>query len=127
MRIIDWSSDVYSSDLAQSPIGSNNPTVNNGFNTPTPTPDDPVLLTNSAYKMVAIDDQSVQQHDAFSQNRQQLQQPTTGSNTGTYNVLSAVPEPDTWVQLVAGFGEVGWVMLRSRSGMGAAVGWTLFP
>src|SRR3546814_5526647 len=55
--------------IAQSPIGSNDPTVNNGFNTPTPTPDDPVLLTNSAYKMVAIDDQSVQQNDAFSQTR----------------------------------------------------------
>src|SRR3546814_12358383 len=100
MRIIDWSSDVYSSDLAQSPIGSNNPTVNNGFNTPTPTPDDPVLLTNSAYKMVAIDDQSVQQNDAFSQTSQQLQQTTTGSNTGTNNVLSAVPEPETWVQQI---------------------------
>src|SRR3546814_7658742 len=100
MRISDWSSDVCSSDLqaieawyqanlatlpdpdtiAQSPIGSNDPTVNNGFNTPTPTPDDPVLLTNSAYKMVAIDDQSVQQNDAFSQTSQQLQQTTTGSN-----------------------------------------------
>ena len=108
--------------IAQSPIGSNDPTVNNGFNTPTPTPDDPVLLTNSAYKMVAIDDQSVQQNDAFSQTSQQLQQTTTGSNTGTNNVLSAVPEPETWVQLVAGFGMVGWLMRRSRSGTRASVG-----
>src|SRR3546814_12253818 len=28
--------------IAQSPIGSNDPTVNNGFNTPTPSPDAPV-------------------------------------------------------------------------------------
>src|SRR3546814_13018525 len=95
MRISDWSSDVCSSDL---------------------------LLTNSAYKMVAIDDQSVQQNDAFSQTSQQLQQTTTGYNTGTNNVLSAVPEPETWVQLVAGFGMVGWLMRRSRSGTRAAVG-----
>src|SRR3546814_12967977 len=27
--------------IAQSPIGSNDPTVNNGFKTPTPTPADP--------------------------------------------------------------------------------------
>src|SRR3546814_11667132 len=91
--------------MSQSPIGSNDPTVNNGFNTPTPTPDDPVLLTNSAYKMVAIDDQSVQQDDAFSQTSQQLQQTTTGSNTGTNNVLSAVPEPEHWVQLADGRAE----------------------
>src|SRR3546814_3503152 len=77
--------------------------------------------------MVAIDDQSVQQNDAFSQASQQLQQTTTGSNTGTNNVLSAVPEPETWVQLVAGFGMVGWLMRRSRCWTRASVRSTPFP
>src|SRR3546814_1582530 len=93
MRISDWSSDVCSSDL---PLDESATLVGSnpvGSNA-APNPFSTAVPTNS----LALNAQP------------------PGS------VMSAVPEPATWAQLILGFGLVGWLMRRGRRHAHVAMG-----
>lgn len=82
-------------------------------NLPTPT-----VVTDTSLSITPINQQTTQ--TGFDQvsntNTTQTQQSTSG------NVMSAVPEPATWAQLLLGFGMVGWLMRRGRDLPRVAVG-----
>ncbi len=110
-----WS-DAHKLPVPTTPTGNSN-TGMFASNLPTPQTQAPVPTTNTAFDATPLNNAATApapvSNTAFDQ-RVQTGAANQNSPDQTVNVLSAVPEPATWLQLICGFGLVGWLARRAR-------------
>ena len=99
-------------------------TTNTAFSYATPTPDDGAPVTDTLFgteplKTAAVTEKSGTGFDDALNIQRGL---ADGDAALQDTLLSAAPEPATWMQLLLGFGTLGWMVRRHRRGHAAMAG-----